>query len=550
MITIRKYDTKLLINFDFNWRIVELIKTFPNKKYHKVSKTWELPIHSLSIIKGRFEQEDLRYEIIDETTEQLAADKYIFKTQPRVHQVEGFEYGCLHTNWFLGDDQGIGKTKQALDIASYKHQTLGYKHCLIIVGVKNLRINWMREVEKHTNETACIIGSGINGRYLNYSGKLAKSGLKDRLAHLEQLPPEYFWIINGESLREAEISDLLKKYIRLNIISMVIVDEIHKLKNPVSQQGKGLLKLTETKEKILLSGTPIENSPLDGYMILKLLGVEKRTLTAFKMYYCEYGGFGGYQILGYRNMQEYKAQFKNIMLRRMKKDVLDLPPKNQIIEYLEMSWKQKLVYDQIKAGIKAEIDKIKLSSNPLAQLLRLRQVTSHPTLVSSKTEDSVKFERILDIVDEYNSSGKKVVIFSQFRTIVEMLYKLLEKYNPAICTGAVKDKQTEIDKFQEDETCGVIIGTSKAMGTGFNLTAGECMIRVERAWTMSTSNQEEDRLYRIGTKKSVNIITLVCADTIDEKIEELVAKKGAMSDYLIDGHIQGDKTELLDWILD
>ena len=210
---------------------------------------------------------------------------------------------------------------------------------------------------------------------------------------------------------------------------------------------------------------------------------------------------------------------------------------------------QRLIYDQVKINIVNNLDKIKKSGNPLVHLLRLRQAALHTILLSSEHTESIKFERILDLIENSNSNNRKCVVFSQSRLVIELLYKELALYNPAIVTGVVKDKQQEIDKFQLNNNCKVILGTSKALGTGYNLTAGAHMIRLDSAWTKSTRDQEEDRLHRIGTTQTINITTLVCIDTIDEKIEQLIEQKGSMSDYLIDGRIMKNKEKLLDWIL-
>jgi len=531
-----RYNNKLLITFDYNLKFLEIIQSFPNRYWHKKVLTWELSIEDFQSLINKLDESEYPYEIIDKTIEFKPFHSYEFKTEPMSHQQEGFEFGSINLNWFLGDEQGLGKTKQVLDLAVAKKENYRYKHCLIVTGVRNIRINWLREIKKHTKEPACIIG-----------GK--KDSNQSKLIHLQQIPEEYFWIINGEALRNSKISDLLKIYTKKGIISILLVDEIHRLKNPVTQQGKGLLKLKECKEKILLSGTPIENSPLDGFMILKLLEFEKRTWTNFKGYYCEYGGFGGFQVLGYNNMKEYRNRFKSIMLRRLKEDVLDLPEKIRTTEYLKMNPLQRLVYEQVRINILNNLNKIKKSKNPLVHLLRLRQATLHTALLSSEYNESIKFERVLDLIENSNSNNRKCVVFSQSRVIIELLYKELALYNPAIITGAVKNTQQEIDKFQLSDKCRVILGTSKALGTGYNLTAGTHMIRLDRAWTPSTCNQEEDRLHRIGTTQTINITTLVCIDTIDEKIEQLIERKGSMSDYLIDGRIMKDKEKLLDWIL-
>ena len=137
---------------------------------------------------------------------------------------------------------------------------------------------------------------------------------------------EYFLITNVESLRDNAIQAKLAELCKSGEISMVAIDEIHKCKNPSSQQGKGILKL-QPQCRIAMTGTPLMNTPLDLYIVLKWLGYERHPFYAFKKHYCVMGGFGGYEIVGYRNLGELQEQLNDIMLRRRKEDVLDLPEK-------------------------------------------------------------------------------------------------------------------------------------------------------------------------------------------------------------------------------
>ena len=196
---------------------------------------------------------------------------------------------------------------------------------------------------------------------------------------------------------------------------MVVVDEVHKCATQSSQQSHGLLKLKEHTYKIGLSGTIITNTPLNAYVCLKWIGVEHATFTDFKSQYCEFGGFGGYQIVGYKNMNILKDEIEKCSIRRTK-DLLNIPPKNVIIEELEMNDKHRKFYENVKDGIKEECDKIELNANNiLALTTRLRQATSCPSILTSEEIMSTKIERCLDLVEEIVSQGDKVVIMSTFK---------------------------------------------------------------------------------------------------------------------------------------
>ena len=210
------------------------------------------------------------------------------------------------------------------------------------------------------------------------------------------------------------------------------------------------------------------NNPLDLYSPMKWLGYEKHTLYSFKNHYCIMGGFGNYQILGYRHLDQLKEQFENVMLRRLKKDVLDLPEKIYTTEYVEMTPKQNKIYKEVYQETKQNIDLVKKAINPLAEMVRLRQATGYTGILSSTIKESAKLERLDELLDEIVSNGNKVIIFSNWTSMTTPVFdRYKNKYNPAIITGQTIDieRVEQEKKFMEDETCKLIIGTTGAMGT-------------------------------------------------------------------------------------
>lgn len=326
---------------------------------------------------------------------------------------------------------------------------------------------------------------------------------------------------------------------------------VHNCKNANSQQGKAILKI-HAQTQIAMTGTPLMNNPMDLYVILKWLGYENHSFYAFRNHYCVMGGYNNYQIVGYKNLDQLQEAVNDIMLRRLKKDVLDLPEKTYIDEYVEMSSKQKKIYDEVTSEIKDNIDNIKMANNPLAELIRMRQATGYTGILSSKVKESAKLDRMEELVEEAVENGKKVVIFSNWTQITDEVYaRLHPKYHPAIITGETPDdtRQDEVYHFQNDDNCKVIIGSTSAMGTGLTLTAGTVEIFMDEPWNKANKVQAEDRCHRVGTSENVTIYTLMCKDTIDEKVHEIVEKKGAMSDALIDGHVNMSKSDMLDFLL-
>ena len=203
-----------------------------------------------------------------------------------------------------------------------------------------------------------------------------------------------------------------------------------------------------------------------------------------------------------------------------------MPAKIASVDYVEMTNEQSKIYNDVRAAITEEIDRIKLSFNPLAQLIRLRQATGYTGILSSSVAESAKIDRLEEIVDELVSNGEKAIVFSNWTEMTTPVYERLRKYNPAIITGEIKDRVAEQNRFMNDPNCKLIIGTIGAMGTGLTLTAASTVIFLDSPWNRALKEQAEDRAHRIGTTSTVNIITIVCKNTIDERIEELIDKKG------------------------
>ena len=239
------------------------------------------------------------------------------------------------------------------------------------------------------------------------------------------------------------------------------------------------------------------------------------------------------------------------MLRRLKNDVLDLPEKTHINEYVEMTPKQAQIYKEITAEIRMNIDQIKMQNNPLAELIRMRQATGYTGILSSKVQESAKLDRMEELVDDAIDNGKQIVIFSNWTQMTDVIYeRLSKKYKIACITGQTKDSERmdAVNLFQ-DGTIKILVGTIGAMGTGLTLTAGTVEIFMDEPWNRANKEQAEDRCHRVGTKQNVTIYTIICKDTIDERINELVEKKGKMADALVDGKFKVDNATMLDYLL-
>ena len=486
--------------------------------------------------------------------------------KPRLQEVTSKTYLGKQQVWDIAiDDDNIhnficnnivvhncGKTKQIIDIAVARKIMYGYRFCLIVCGVNTLKWNWVNEIHTHSKEDAYILGQRRKGT------KIRIGSTKDKLEDLKLMydikePHPYFIITNVESFRDKNIADTISDLCKKGIIGMCAADEMHKMKNPTAQQTKGFLKCLPDC-RIGMTGTPLMNSPMDLYVILKWLGYESHAFYSFKQHYCVMGGYGGYEIVGYKNLDQLTAQVREIMLRRLKSEVLDLPEKIYVDDVVEMDGKQAVMYKEVEAGLKADYINGDIDlTNPLSALIRLRQTTGYPGILSETITESAKLDRMEELVENCTSNDEKVLIFSNWTQMTDAICNKLksEGHKVGVITGETPDslRQEIVDVFQNSSDLSVLVGTIGAMGTGLTLTAATTVIFLDEPWNKALFDQAVDRAHRIGQKNNITIYSIMCKDTIDERIHNLIYKKGAMSDAIIDGKVVGNKNEVFDYLL-
>ena len=545
------------IKFDYNSKIVDAIRELPFRYYNPSETEWEVPTNKVEYLINKLKGFDIKicgkltiFE--DKNTNVGLPEGFEFKTKPFSHQLEGVEYGLKYDRWFLGDEQGLGKTKQVIDIAVARKVMYGYRFCLIVCGVNTLKWNWVNEIHTHSKEDAYILGQRRKGT------KIRIGSTKDKLEDLKLMydrkePHPYFIITNVESFRDKNIADTISDLCKKGIIGMCAADEMHKMKNPTAQQTKGFLKCLPYC-RIGMTGTPLMNSPMDLYVILKWLGYESHAFYSFKQHYCVMGGYGGYEIVGYKNLDQLTAQVREIMLRRLKSEVLDLPEKIYVDDIVEMDGKQAVMYKEVEAGLKADYINGDIDlTNPLSALIRLRQTTGYPGILSDEITESAKLDRMEELVENCTSNDEKVIIFSNWTQMTDAICNKLKssRHKVGVITGETPDssRQEIVDVFQNSSDLSVLVGTIGAMGTGLTLTAATTVIFVDEPWNKALFDQAVDRAHRIGQKNNITIYSIMCKDTIDERIHNLIYKKGAMSDAIIDGKVVGNKNEVFDYLL-
>ena len=547
MVTVEKldkgtyFDDAFKVSFKYDPTTVAKIKELAERRYLPDDRAWEIPayelpnlveklgIHNINSNSGVLDALKTK-EIEDkrEATQQRLKDikpivDFDFTTTPLPHQIEAFNYGIERDELLIGDEQGLGKTKESIDITVARKKELC--KCLIVCGVNSVKYNWEAEIKTHSKEKSVM----LDQKTMPLRVKALNEWLRGS---------EYYAIINIESLRNEAVQDAIYLGIKDGFIGCIIVDEIHKAKNGNSQQGKALRTL-KAPVKIGLSGTPM-NKAEDLWNILTWLGVEKRSFYSFRSTYCIMGGYGGYRVVGHKNLESLNAELNKVMLRRKKEEVLDLPPKIHSTEYVELTAKQNKLYRDIKQGILEDMENILQSVNPLSCTLRLRQLTG-----GLFTDDNPKLDRIKDMLtEEIIPNGYKAIIFSQWEQIASLYNEALQEYNPVYIVGKVspEDRQKEVERFQTDPNCKLAIGTIGAMGTGLTLNKASYVFFIDKLWNSGENAQAEDRAHRIGTAGTVNVISMVAKGSVDEGVEEYLLENQDLFDRVVDG--KGSKADI------
>jgi SNF2 family DNA or RNA helicase len=460
-----------------------------------------------------------------------------FQTELRHYQREGYHW--LHfLNDFgfggiLADDMGLGKTIQILAYLSKKQETKRGTH--LIVVPTSLVFNWQDEIAKFTPHL----------RILDLHGS-KRSKVIDHFEEYDILLSTY-----GTML-----SDI--KYLKDFVFDTLILDEGQAIKNPDSKRYK-TVRLLQSKQRFVLTGTPIENNTLDIFSILS---------------FCNPGMFGSVKqfkdhfaipIDKFQDSQRAKELQKRIhpfLLRRTKKQVAtELPEKTEMVVYCEMDHEQQRVYDVYKTELKEyllsepDFSDGERSMHVLAGLTKLRQICNSPALITengvSYGDQSAKIQELMEQIDD-KKKHHKMLVFSQFVGMLKLVEKALEERNIpySLLTGQTKNRKEVVNAFQENETIRVFLISLKAGGMGLNLTQADYVYLLDPWWNPAVENQAIDRAYRIGQDKKVVAVRFITPNTIEEKILELQKRKQELVGDLVHTDIstlkQLNRKELID----
>ncbi len=430
----------------------------------------------------------------------------------------------------LADEMGLGKTIQVIYYIKQMLKDDPNAKFLVVVPT-SLAYNWEHEFEAYANEIKRAICVGAKDK---------RKAILNDLSNINVIVTTYGVLREDEDIYE-----------NLSFNTMII-DEAQNIKNNMAGITK-VVKKIKAETKFALTGTPLENSILELWSIFDfIMPGYLANLTKFQ---------SKYKIKDFNEDSEVlikglSKQINPFILRRKKSDVVkELPDKLVNDIYIDLKDEQKKLYVAELNRVKEEMEKIiaeegmnKARFLILQLLTKLRQLCIEPSIVYENYKDgSNKIEQLESIVSEYTKNGHKVLIFSSFRTALNIVKEKLEKakIKTYMIDGSVsaKTRMEMVDNFNENDDVKVFLIMLKSGGTGLNLASADVVIHLDLWWNPQAENQATDRAHRIGQKNTVEVIHLITKGTIEEKILELQNKKRILSDKLIDGQAR-DKNVL------
>ena len=432
----------------------------------------------------------------------------------------------------LADDMGLGKTVQVLAYLEKLRKSKGRRHCLLVVPASLLG-NWQNETEKFAPSLEYQILHGKTSEKL------------------------------GEEYKESDVFLTITTYgmvsriqaLKDTVWDCIILDEAQAIKNPLTKQTKEIKKL-QTRMRIAMTGTPIENDltnlwSLFDFLNKGLMGTSKEFKEYCKNLNEHPEGYG-----------KLKLMISPFMLRRLKTDksiISDLPDKIEMLDYATLSKKQVVLYRKTVADMEEKLldaeQGIQRKGIVLSTIVKLKQICNHPDQYLGQQaymeSESGKFAMLRDICETIYEKRERVLVFTQFKEITEYLAEFLETIFHAkgyVLHGGtpVKERSRIVEAFQGEKYVPFLVLSVKAGGTGLNLTKANHVIHFDRWWNPAVENQATDRAFRIGQQKNVIVHKLVCKNTIEEKIDEIISGKMQLAQDVIGSGGENWITELDD----
>ena len=425
----------------------------------------------------------------------------------------------------LADDMGLGKTVQALAHILAEKQAGRLDRPALVVAPTSLMHNWRQEAAHFAPDLSVLTLHGT-GRKQYY----------DRIAEHDLVLTTYPLLPRDEAV-------LLEQAFHI-----LILDEAQQIKNPKAKAAQ-VARRIDARQRLCLTGTPLENHlgelwSLFHFLMPGLLGDERQFRRLFRTPIEKHGDA--------ERAQRLARRVAPFMLRRTKEEVAtELPPKTEIVHSVPLAGAQRDLYESIRLTLHGKVREaiarqgLKRSHIVvLDALLKLRQICCDPRLLkidaARKVKRSAKLELLMELLPELLDEGRRILLFSQFTTMLGLIEEELQArgIDYVKLTGRTRDRATPIDRFQNGEVPLFLISL-KAGGTGLNLTAADTVIHYDPWWNPAVENQATDRAHRIGQDKPVFVYKLLTEGTVEERIQELQARKRQLADNLFAGAEHG-----------
>ena len=499
----------------------------------------KLKDRNLSFIKGGNVLQEIVGKLLNKEFKRKLVPKAL-NAELRPYQKEGFkwinEITDLGFGGVLADDMGLGKTLQIIAFLLSQKKSKS-----IVVVPTSVIYNWMDEFEKFAPSIRIGLVHGSKSKRDKVLRDFKRGfGIKVEEENLKEKSYEKYDVLltTYGTLKNDE-----KAYENLSF-DYCIIDEAQNIKNPAAQATLSV-KNIKSRCNIALTGTPIENNLMELWSIFDFvmpgyLFTKERFRERF--------------ILDESNLSELKSLITPFILRRLKEDVLsELPEKLEKKYLVEMKGKQKQLYSFYVKAIKNQLNENKSSEksgrdkiNLFAYLTKLREICLDPSLVvPDYTGGSSKLTVVKEIVKDASESGKKILLFSQFTSVLKKIEEDFKKEDISYLYldggTSAKDRVERVKNFNEDSNIKVFLISLKAGGVGLNLTSASVVIHFDPWWNPAVEDQATDRAHRFGQENKVEVIKLVAKDTIEEKIVLMQEDKRELIQSLMDGKTMDGK---------
>jgi SNF2 family DNA or RNA helicase len=443
------------------------------------------------------------------------------ETQYLPHQIEGVRQLARKGSFLLCDEMGLGKSLQAITVFAVDVERGWASKCLVVCP-PTLKKNWRGEIDKFTTLNRMILDGSPAQRVKQLAEFSAMADPKVLIINYEQVQPHLA---------------------ALNALGFdcVIYDEAHAMKNPKAARTKAAQKLRAGRH-FVLTGSPMLNQVNELWSLLhRVAPAEFPSYWSFVNRYCVFGGYQNKAIIGVKNERELKARLDEFMLRRLKKDVLDLPEKQIIQIEVDLHPAQRKLYKILKEGIKDDLpDTIdpKNVDNGMVKFLRLKQLCGTTTAFIPGTDDSFKLDRVQADAFELVRDGNHVVVFTQFRPVMTNISRRMEGDGLMAYQlhGDVKsnDRQDVVAEWAAGPPAALCCMLQIA--TGMNMTAARHALFIDKLFVPKLNEQAQDRVHRIGasTTQPVQIREYIARGTVEQRVERILKGKIKIHDTVVE----------------